>query len=326
MRSTFSWRPFSWRRISIGHFFLAVAVWLLHDLDRSRGALQLDQSHVLTQSVGGLITVTQFTPAQVFQVGQEGLLSQIDLQIRRDNGATSDAALEIWATSGGAPTGASPLYTKAIPNAQIPALPNVSTVPLTSVDVSAGGLQVSPGQQYMIALRSFGTFDDPDTSWAWGYPAYAGGDPYSTAFGGPWELEADDVDFAFRTWVDVVSEGLINGDFQTGSLSPWAPFNTPNGNTTVGYPHVATFDVNRDGMATPAAKIRVGSNTPSSQTPEGGGILQQFNLSNGGDFKLSVDIAVALEQDFGNTGPGKFDLLFDDIIVASVDYNGTDQP
>ncbi|MEM8946193.1 MAG: PEP-CTERM sorting domain-containing protein [Planctomycetota bacterium] len=301
---------------------LSVTTWLC-STSQIFAVMQLDQVNELSQSVGGLISVTEFTPAQVFTVGTEGTLAQIDLQIRRDVGALADAALEIWATSNGAPIGAGPLFSTPIPNADIPALPNTMSVPFTSIDVSAGNLQVMPGEQYMAAFRSFGEFGDPITSWAWGRPAYEGGDPYTTAFGQAWESEGSVNDFAFRTWNEVVSDGLINVDFETGNLTPWAPYNTSGGNTTPGFPRVESFDVTGDGTSSLAAKIRVGSNDPGFNVrPEGGGIEQEFSLLQGGDFRLSVDIAVALEQDFGNTGPGKFELLFDNVVVDTIDYNG----
>ncbi len=162
----------------------------------------LDQSSVLTQSVGGLITVTDFTPAQSFTVGAGGLLSQIDVQIRRDVGVFDDAFLDVWASAGNGPTGASPLFSVTIPNSEIPELPNTLSVPFTSVDVTSAGLNVQPGEQYVVALRRSAPFGDPVVSWAWGRPEYPGGAPYSTAFGRPWEQEASDIDFAFQTWVE----------------------------------------------------------------------------------------------------------------------------
>jgi hypothetical protein len=167
---------------------------------------------VLTQSVGGLISVTEFTPAQTFTAGASGLLSQIDVQIRRNSAALGDMSLEIWPTMNGAPTGASPLYSKLIPNSSIPTTPLSENMPFTSVDVRGGGLQMTPGDKYAIALRSTQTWDDPTIAWSWGYPGYSGGDPYSTAFGRPWESEGSDVDFAFKTWVEPPP--------RTGALGP----------------------------------------------------------------------------------------------------------
>jgi hypothetical protein len=162
-------------------------------------SLTLDQSHVLSQSVGGLISVTEFTPAQTFTAGRNGLLSQVDVQIHRNVAALGDATLEVWQTMGAGPIGTSPLYSRQIPNSAIPL--SSSNIPFTSVDVSGGGIQIAAGSTYAIALRTPQTFDDPVIAWRWGYPGYAGGDPYSTAFGRPWEAEASDVDFAFKTWV-----------------------------------------------------------------------------------------------------------------------------
>src|SRR5262245_49529929 len=69
------------------------------------GAPVLDQSHVLTQSVGARISTTQFTPGQSFTAGQSGLLSKVDLQIYRNATALGDATVEIWPTNGTVPSG-----------------------------------------------------------------------------------------------------------------------------------------------------------------------------------------------------------------------------
>ena len=172
--------------------------------DRCAAAPLLDQSHVLSQSVGGLITVSDFTPAQTFTVGQSGLLSQLDIAIRRESNALGGLQLELWPTEGGLPSGLAPLYTAMITNAQIPAVPNTTGVPFTSVDVSDWDFNVQSGDQFAIALRREASFDDPVISWGWGRPGYAGGSPASTAFGRPWEFTAsEDTDFAFQTWVDL---------------------------------------------------------------------------------------------------------------------------
>jgi hypothetical protein len=176
-------------------------LFLLAVLARPAAAAVLDQSHTLTQTVGGLITVNEFMPAQTFTVGRAGTLTRVELQITRDSAATNDVALEIWPTAAGAPTG-SPLLSKVIPNSVIPTVGVSVNVPFTAVNIADSGLQVQPGQQYAIGIRSAATFDDPNTSWIRGYPAYAGGDAYSTAFGRPWESFGSATDFGFKTWVE----------------------------------------------------------------------------------------------------------------------------
>jgi hypothetical protein len=161
----------------------------------------LDQSHIVTQSVGGLITVHDYTPAQTFTVGAQGTLSQIDVQIGRDAGALDNLSLEIWATSGGLPIGAAPLFSTGIPVASVPVAGPSANLPFTSVNLSAGNLQVTPGQTYAAALRGVPDFGEPNAFWNWGSPSYSGGNPVSSAFGGAWQVESSTYDFGFKTWV-----------------------------------------------------------------------------------------------------------------------------
>ncbi len=204
-------RPRRRQRVATAGLGLVLAAALAR---LAHAAVVLDQSHVLTQSYGGLITVTDFTPAQTFTAGKTGLLSKVDVQIYRESTATGDLGLEIWSTAGGAPSGAGPLFSTTIPNASVPVVPNGPNAPFTSVSVGAGGIQVTPGQTLAVALRRTASFDDPTMAWIWGPPAYAGGDPYSTAFGRPWEMEADDIDFGFKTWVQEPSYGPPGPDYR----------------------------------------------------------------------------------------------------------------
>jgi hypothetical protein len=179
--------------------FVGVLIMLL--ANRCLSAPVLDQSHIITQSVGGLITVGDFTPGQTFTVGAAGLLSQIDLQIGRDAGALDNLSLEIWPTSSGSPTGSSPLFSASIPASSVPVAGPSTTLPFTSVNLASGNLAVAPGQTYAAVLRGVPDFDEPHAFWNWGNPGYSLGTPVSTAFGHPWEVESSQYDFGFRTWV-----------------------------------------------------------------------------------------------------------------------------
>jgi hypothetical protein len=185
-----------------GHLWPTIAVAVVALISQySFAAPVLDQSHIITQSVGGLISVHDFTPAQTFTVGAQGTLSQIDLQIGRDANALDNLSLEIWPTAGGLPTGAAPLFTTTIPAASVPVAGPSTTLPFTSVNLLSGNLQVTPGQTYAAALRAVPDFDDPHAFWNWGNPGYGGGNPVASGFGGPWQVQDSHYDFGFRTWV-----------------------------------------------------------------------------------------------------------------------------
>lgn len=118
-------------------------------------------------------------------------------------------------------------------------------------------------------------------------------------------------------------EVIVNGDFETGALAPWQPVVTPNGNVTSGFPRVELFDVNGDGQLSQAMRIRVGKVDFGISGPAGGGIEQTFDVDISGDYRLNADIAVTNTDFTGNTGPGRFEMYFDGVLVDVVDLNGT---
>jgi hypothetical protein len=117
--------------------------------------------------------------------------------------------------------------------------------------------------------------------------------------------------------------GIQNGNFGTGDLSQWKKVLTANADVTAGFPRVESFDVDGDGTADSAMRIRAGEVTFSSSTPAGGGLEQKFILETGGNYTLAVDYASKDFDTIGNTAPGVFQLLFDGVLVASKDFTGT---
>jgi hypothetical protein len=115
---------------------------------------------------------------------------------------------------------------------------------------------------------------------------------------------------------------LTNGDFETGDLTGWTTFVTPNGtigstNGSSGPAGVALFDTTGSG-ASYAAHFSVGEiagevgNGPS----EGGGIYQNVTVA-AGTYVLSADIAT----DGGfNADCGLYELIVDGHLVASHDF------
>ncbi|NEO83682.1 MAG: hypothetical protein F6J87_05395 [Spirulina sp. SIO3F2] len=107
---------------------------------------------------------------------------------------------------------------------------------------------------------------------------------------------------------------LVNGDFETGDLSGWTVFNTPNG--TVGQPLFPTLVPEATIFATGGEQslaFHAGQNTFASGQPAGGGIAQFVDLA-AGSFELTADIAV-WNQSFNLAG-GLFSLLFDGQVIA----------
>ena len=196
------------------HISIVLTIGLLTILTKSSaGVVLLDQTYEIAESIGAFPTHNDFTPAQLFTVEAIGLLSRIDLQIRRSRLAGFDASLEIWAAADDAPTGTEPLFSTAIPFSDIPVVTTSVLAPFTFVDVATAGLQVSPGEQFMLAFRRDADIQAPSTSWARGLPGYTKGESYFSSSGNSWESVSGNADLAFRTWVDAPEIGVINGDF-----------------------------------------------------------------------------------------------------------------
>jgi hypothetical protein len=109
---------------------------------------------------------------------------------------------------------------------------------------------------------------------------------------------------------------FINGDFQTGNLSGWTVFTTPNG--TVGAPTVVSFDVTGSG-ASLAARLQVGHAVIEPTVHRGGGILQSLNLA-AGAYNLTADWAAFSTTN--NASGGLFSVILDGVTLASFDTGG----
>src|SRR6478752_6695986 len=139
---------------------LPILVLLIHAA-ASLAVPVVDQSHIITQSTGGRIIYAGDSPAQTFTAGAAGLLSQVDVLLLRNTGDIGSLALELWPVVAGGPAGSTPLFSTPI---------NPSVVPTTSaayvpIDVTAGGLYVSPGEQYAIAVSGTAAISAPHASW-----------------------------------------------------------------------------------------------------------------------------------------------------------------
>jgi hypothetical protein len=161
----------------------------------------LDQANVITQSSGGVSIRAGNSPGQVFTVGAGGLLSQIDVLMRRDAASIGTLSLEVWPVSTVGPAGGAPLFSVPIDSAIVP----VGTPNYVSVNVQSGGLSVAPGEKYAITLSGSATSGNPSASWWGGTPHYAGGGKYD--YDGSWYTAGANYDYGFKTWVDPDAAG-----------------------------------------------------------------------------------------------------------------------
>ncbi len=112
---------------------------------------------------------------------------------------------------------------------------------------------------------------------------------------------------------------VTNGDFETGDLTGWTVFATAGGTTGVGLPDVVLFDTDNDSVATNSARFNVGR-LSGIGAREGGGIYQNVNILASGSYLLTADVASSDIGGSQNSDGGLFELLFDGVLVDSVDF------
>ena len=116
---------------------------------------------------------------------------------------------------------------------------------------------------------------------------------------------------------------IENGNFETGDLSGWTLYTTPNG--TLGessFPRIVDFDVDGNGVATKSLRLKVGQQQfkPDLKQLAGGGILTHVSLKTG-NVQFSADVASAYVSptDQRNLAGGVFEFLFDGQALAQYD-------
>jgi hypothetical protein len=113
---------------------------------------------------------------------------------------------------------------------------------------------------------------------------------------------------------------LNNGDFETGDLTGWTVFYTPEGTTGAGLPDIVMFDT--DGDATPSQSARFNAGHISNAgAGAGGGIYQVVNLANSGSYTLSACAAMLVNGGSGdNSQGGVVELMFDGAVLDAHDF------
>ena len=120
-------------------------------------ALILDQAisgpFGIIQGVGGVgVGGSEINAAQTFTVGVEGILDSVDVFIVRTDPGTVlgiDMVAQIFSAAGDLPVG-SALATLVIPEASLPAIPNVYT--FFNIDFSSFGIPMIVGNEMAIVL------------------------------------------------------------------------------------------------------------------------------------------------------------------------------
>lgn len=108
------------------------------------------------------------------------------------------------------------------------------------------------------------------------------------------------------TGAAMAGPGFINGDFETGVLSPWVVTPTQNGRTL--YQDVVSFDVTGTG-ASLAGHFGVGQVNFQSGVQEGVSVTQMLNLSAGTEYTFRFNWAAHNTGTGGNAQGGVFSLV-----------------
>jgi hypothetical protein len=136
--------------------------------------------------------------AQTFTVGLAGVLTRVDLEIRRDSGIP-DVLFDVRPTEGGVPveSDALALVSLTIPNTSIP-----TSFSFLQVDFSSTPIPVSVGDVLAVVLRAPGEGSTLNYGWqASFFPQYVSGDGFFREVpSGSWTSLFGD--FSFQTFVD----------------------------------------------------------------------------------------------------------------------------
>ena len=150
---------------------------------------------------------------QTFNVGLTGILSQVDVYVRRfaGSGNVGDLILDIRGTQAdGRPTTGTGnhLVRASLPATAVPLGPQPAG--FVSFDLSGFNLAVTQGQQLAIALHAGSAEGGTDITYQWigstGNGYAAGGSSGRVIGNHEWTALDTNVDLGFRTWVDAVPQ------------------------------------------------------------------------------------------------------------------------
>jgi hypothetical protein len=107
---------------------------------------------------------------------------------------------------------------------------------------------------------------------------------------------------------------VMNGDFETGSLSGWTVFTTANGSNGPGRPSVDTFDTGLGPSF--SVHFNVGQVVFTPGDAEGGGLTQTVSVVTSGMYTVGGTFGELVNVG-GNSDAGVFSILIDSTVVAT---------
>ena len=176
---------------------------------RSPAAPTLDASNNAGPSSAALTLAPSNFRAQSFTVTNDGLLTQVDVQVGKFAGATSDVTFELRPIVSTLPGNddRSIIYKTGININDIPVINSLADPPpYVSVDVTAAGIHAKPGEKYAISMRRSGS--SPNAAWRAKPNNYSGGNGFfRSLLSSAWSPTTDD--YGFQTWVDPTTDGPL---------------------------------------------------------------------------------------------------------------------
>ncbi len=120
--------------------------------------------------------------------------------------------------------------------------------------------------------------------------------------------------------VAAASGVLTNGDFETGDLTGWGTYVTPNGISAGGINVVHFQTTTTEVSGSQAVQMKVGLVSFTASAREGAGIAQSVTLPSASDVSVSADVAAQeLSYMSANADGGIFELIIDGVVVDSFD-------
>jgi hypothetical protein len=173
-------------------------IWWLLLVGQAQAIPIVDQEHAPPGNFPALAVANDRTQIQTFTVGVTGVLTRIDVQVRRSPQTVEDLVLSLWSTD------VEGLPENLLATVSLPASATTQDIPAPFVpfDLGAASVAVSAGDVLAIELDSNAAnvppFFQERYEWEFG-GQYGGGTAYTRI--GPVLLELGE-DFHFRTYVD----------------------------------------------------------------------------------------------------------------------------
>ncbi len=116
--------------------------------------------------------------------------------------------------------------------------------------------------------------------------------------------------------VAAASGVLTNGDFETGDLTGWGTYVTPNGVSAGGINVVHFQTTTTEVSGSQAVQMKIGQVVFTPGVREGAGISQSFSLASSADVSVSANVAIQAHG-WPIGGAALFELMIDDVVIDS---------